>query len=247
MRPAQHQQQQQQHHQHSIFGMANAHGIDYLVSKQRIHFYAMRVRNIRFHIHVFIFTAYALHGRRHWKDTGKCQSRSMQPSSHFHHDHFLMKLKLIKTSWSNRRLMMFFFRSLIYDATERTSSYRHHNCSCYSHCSQCTRDSNFTRCANIKRRNNRRCFPYDIFHAARKSLPPSAVAAHNDVRKRLHHIINLWEKRGNKFSGFRFFFQARARALRSSDVLPPWAVRHGKCQKSYDNVKNREPRVLIHV
>lgn len=112
MRPA--QQQQQQQCQHSTFGVAIAHGIDYLVSKQRIHFYAMRVRNIWFHIHVFIFTAYALHALQ-----GLAMANwSMQPLSHFHHDQLLMKLKLIKTSWSNRRLMVFFFRFLIYDAIE---------------------------------------------------------------------------------------------------------------------------------
>lgn len=54
MRPAQ---------QHQLmFGAANAPGIDYLVSKQRIHFYLMRVHNIWFHImHSYSMRATHLH------------------------------------------------------------------------------------------------------------------------------------------------------------------------------------------
>lgn len=127
MRPA------QQHH--LMFGAANAHGIDYLVSKQRIHFYLMRVHNIWFHI-MYSYSMRATH--LHKLPNAKRQlisfiHRRMKLNTIFHHGQLRMKLKLIKTSWSNRRLMMLlFFRFLIYNAIEWRLFYGSIICLCFS-------------------------------------------------------------------------------------------------------------------
>lgn len=152
-----------QHYQHRLFRVSNAHGIDYLVSKQRIHFYLMRVHNIWFRI----MHSYSMRGACAHRTA---RQQASEPSHRiFLHGQLLMKLKLIKTSWSTGRLsfddVLFSVLNLWCDV-ERMLFHENNDCLCAPHhhgpgdgirmCTNAPEISHAVQTLNVNAKSNRR-------------------------------------------------------------------------------------------